>query len=445
MTKNLTLALTLLLALAACSTDDYTTEHVQSVRHGVSVSARKPLAVYAGLDGTRATVVTTGRNGLTGFRLFGYHHANTANAQDRSGFFLGSFLYLNPDNIADTLVGGTGNGIVYSKDNDGKWHTEGISAWPKDSISDNDFYGVAVQGLAPDTVADNDRDDDGTAINMTATTVDFLEMENDQPQFSYTVPPTVGKQKDLLLSTVSGVRQSDKFGAIVLSFKHALSNVTLQLRFDGTGDGKQSDTQTSIASGYEYAIDTITFHNIYNTGTYNFANQAWTVPSGSPVDIKVVYGKSNPKLITAGSTTTFADLIQGDSSIMIIPQTVNVADVSTSGFTSGNKSYIEVHGICWNPNQGYTKRTGNRSTTYRINGNETPFNVTGDDLDNLRLILNSCKVIAGDLNSNDLATTRGSTSVYFAFPDDFKFEYNKSYNIRLNIYKGHLSDGSSAL
>ncbi len=436
MTKDFTLlALASLLAFTACSTDDdYTATVVQPERQGVSVSTNNPLTVYAGMDGTRSTVVAAGRDGLTGFRLFGNHRTNPNRPESQHGAFLGNYKYLEPILKVDTLVGGTTNGVVYSKDSEGKWTTSGIAAWPTDTVMSNDFYGIAIQGETPDTVADADRDPDtGEALRLTATTVDFSEMGSDDAKLTYTVPSIAGNQKDLLISSVRDSKQKDNYGAIILGFKHALANVTLQLRYDGTGTGKQSDSQTSISEGYKYGIDTITFHNIYTTGTYSFADSAWTT-SGSPVDIKIVYGQSNPLILTAGSTTTYNDLVAGDSSIMIIPQTVNVADVSTSGFTTGTNSYIEIHGICWNPNK--TVKIG--TTNYKLN-TRTPFNATGSYYTNLATILQQAGIIW------DYSKNRCITGLYFAFPNDFKFEYNKKYNIRLNVYKGYYADGTSAL
>lgn len=447
MTKNFTLlALASLLAFTACSSDDdYTASVPANGETSIAINVNKPLTVYAGMNkgdtlrhATRATVVESGRDGLTGFRLFGFHRVSAANKQTKPKGFLGyEFGRDTWGNTDSSTVMAASQGIVYSKDSEGKWSTGGISAWPADVTASNDFYGIAIQGEAPDSMT---YDGDGNPSNQTAKTVDFTGMGDSAAYMDYTVPTDVTEQKDLLISSVYNTYQEDNYGAIVLGFRHALANVTLQLRFNATENGVatgcgSTKIKTYVRSGYKYGIDYITLHNVYTKGRYNFSDSSWT-PSGSPTDIKVTF--STPRILTAGASETsitFQDLITGSSSIMLVPQSITPADVTTSGFTTGTGSYIEIHGVCWDPATAYYTSGGSR--VYGLQGSNNPFNFS--NANNLRTMLAKGGIIFSR------SATYGCTSVYFAFPDGFKFEYNKSYNIRLNIYNGRLSDGTLAL
>lgn len=446
MTKNFTLlALASLLAFTACSSDDdYTASVPTNGETSIAINVNKPLTVYAGMNkgdtlrhATRATVVESGRDGLTGFRLFGFHRVSAANKQTKPKGFLG--YEFGRDTWGDTdssTVMSASQGIVYSKDSEGKWSTGGISAWPADVTASNDFYGIAIQGEAPDSMT---YDDDNNPSNQTAKTVDFTGMGDSAAYMDYTVPTDVTEQKDLLISSVYNTYQEDNYGAIVLGFRHALANVTFQLRFNatenGVATGSGSNINTYVGSNYKYAIDYITLHNVYTKGRYNFSDSSWTT-SGSPTDIKVTF--STPLVLTAGASQTsipFQDLITGSSSIMLVPQSITPADVTTSGFTTGTGSYIEIHGVCWNP-----QTTASGSTRLTGEAGYTPYDTSLNNT-KLRQALNKGGVIYDSFN----ASGHYGKAVYFAFPNGFKFEYNKSYNIRLNIYKGRLSDGTLAL
>lgn len=444
---------TALLALSACSSDDDTIAPVPQPNAEVLPSVpiqQGSLSVTAGMEGdnnakgTRARIVEEGTEALKGFRLFGAFDPDGTNR-----FFLGG------TRDADGNIIGANVGVAYAKNAEGKWFTNNKNTgWPVDTTKVNNFYGISVQGDSLSMVNYAPADYFSNEYSQYWGIPNTFKLINADAQFDYAVPLNVVDQKDLLLSKVLNSKQKDDYGAITLGFKHALACITLQMRFNATewdatsnqavATGNGQNLKAEVESGYKLGIDYIVLHNFYTKGTYFFKEDKWTVPENGACDIKIDFSKS-PLIFTAGEATAdnkipYQDITLNNDSmkVFVIPQDVpSQADMTASDITSNKAPYIEVHAVCWNPTTSWYKPQN--SQRQRMT---TPFDsrYSKTDLNNF---------LAGDTKGGVIYDTNDDhfcRSIYYALPKKLtKFEGNKEYNFRLNIYNAVRSDGQKVL
>lgn len=152
---------------------------------------------------------------------------------------------------------------------------------------------------------------------------------------TYTVPSTPANQPDLMTARATDQQYTSGDGTAALTFNHALCAIKFQ-------------TGTDIAGG---TINSITFNNIYTSGTYNLDTQTWSsTTSGN----KSFTGLS--KTTTEGTSGTA--ILTGDNTLMMIPQTFdNNNQTITIDFTVGGTphtlSYV-LNGTSWGQGQCIT-------------------------------------------------------------------------------------------
>ena len=429
-----------------------------------------PLVINASVDGSRATELT--QSNFTGFKLYAFQN-----------------------NTNKTSLFGAGVGLDYEGEIGGAWSVPVADAdkakWPEDKSVSCNFYGISVQG-GSDITTDN---------------IDVSQIANGV--FMYQTPSAMSftgdeaTQKDIMVATQVELLNSDesatgKKGVVDLNFSHALANVTLQFRFNSEEWSTVKNKLTStgnIPDGTKYAIDYIKICNIKTKGQYSFyttegdnvSNEGtWSttgewVTSGDPTSITITFPN---KLIltarqdaTASTPVTYTDVLVGNQSLMIIPQTPSYWDTTLSKHgdetyertdvpvTDTDGAYIEIHGVMWDVTQSYTTQavtygslTPEQKAAYdKAQLEEDPdYEAPGDDEEvDIKVPIEGTPFDYTDINTlsgftniieDGNNTSNGySVSVYSALPQGFKFEKNKKYNLRINLYNVRNPDGSLAL
>jgi hypothetical protein len=366
--------------VSSCSNEDVVEQTPQKGR---------PIVVEASVDGSsRATVATS----FTGFKLYGYKD-NT----EKTNFL---------------------DGVNYAKSNS-SWVSVGSANWPEGSGNCN-FYAISTQGAAgvPDGI-------------------DITNLKDGS--FSYTVPADVAEQKDILVASQNDVAYNDNAGKIKLGFKHALANVTMQVRFNFKENDKrvvQDDIREAL-----FSFDYIKIHNVYTCGTYNAATGVWT-PTGERGTITInfaqapVYKAYNESEADGIYKTgvKYQDIVLGSAgaSLMVMPQKFESYWVNddpdndpapVADAEADHQPYIEIHGVVY--------------TTSSTTENDTPFNYTADEIEGGKGEL--FETIIGDDDDAHYAS-----KMYIPLKSPFFFDLNKNYNLRLNILGAFAEDGSMA-
>ena len=370
--------------VSSCSNEDVVEQTPQKGR---------PIVVEASVDGSsRATVATS----FTGFKLYGYKD-NT----EKTNFL---------------------DGVNFAKSNS-SWVSVGSANWPEGSGNCN-FYAISTQGAAgvPDGI-------------------DITNLKDGS--FSYTVPADVAAQQDILVANHNDVAYADNSGKIKLGFKHALANVTMQVRFnyrEWKAEANSAEkTTSSMSQGEILSFDRITFHNVYTSGTFNASTGTWT-PTGTKGDVVIAFDEptnfpSVREEVTA-TTNNYQDIVfaatKTNSTVMFIPQTPTAywTPSSSSKLTAANTAglpYIEIHGL-----------------TYTTDADE-PVSPLSYTLEELNAFVDEgafpFELAVGD-NTEEGMEHNFADSYYIPLPDGFKFEVNKNYNIRLNFMNAYDAAGS---
>lgn len=152
---------------------------------------------------------------------------------------------------------------------------------------------------------------------------------------TYTVPSTPANQPDLMTARATDQQYTSGDGTAALTFNHALCAIKFQ-------------TGTDIAGG---TINSITFNNIYTSGTYNLDTQTWSSTTSGNMSFT---GLS--KTTTEGTSGTA--ILTGDNTLMMIPQTFdNNNQTITINFTVGGTphtlNYV-LNGTSWGQGQCIT-------------------------------------------------------------------------------------------
>ncbi len=361
--------------VSSCSNEDVVEQTPQKGR---------PIVVEASVDGdSRASVATS----FTGFKLYGYKaDANKTN-------------FLDGVNFANS---------------GSSWVSVGSANWPEGSGNCN-FYAISTQGEAEAPEG-----------------IDITDLKNGT--FSYTVPTDVAEQKDILVASQNDVTYADNAGKIKLGFKHALANVTMQVRFNWKENNKLV-VQDQINEAL-FSFDYIKIHNVYTSGTYNAATGVWT-PTGEPGTITInfaqapVYKAYNESEADGIYKTgvKYQDIVLGSAgaSLMVMPQTFESYwvnndpkdnPVPVANAEAAHQPYIEIHGVVY--------------TTSSTTENDTPFNHTADELKEEELF----EFIIGDDDDAHYAS-----KMYIPLKSPFFFDLNKNYNLRLNILGAFAENG----
>ena len=380
----------------------------------------KALVVNPTVDGSR--IVTTASDHFTSFKLFGFQ---------------------NPPSTQPLFFNGT-DGYVYNGAIGSAWSPTATGAkWPANSdTNSSNFYALSVNG--------------GSSL-PSYTGIDLTNIQ--QGKFSYTAPLSgsdvdLSKQEDILVASSLNALQTDNGGVLNLPFTHALSKVTMQLRFNSYENGL---TTGNITDDYHFTIKSIILHNVALNGIYDYTS-GWTASDRGnivfefpeAIDIKAQH-------LLAGNNNIFLDLIDEASSILVVPQSFTADNIWTSDGLKGhthtalstkpNASYIEVKGWLWDElgtREGMINDVGmdptEVNTILSTYTNPSMYDVdddteiTSDGYTQFDILgMYTMPVVDED--------TLGPGSVYYPIPAGFTFEPNKMYNIRLNIYKAYKSDG----
>ncbi len=372
--------------VSSCSNEDVVEQTPQKGR---------PIVVEASVDGSsRATVATS----FTGFKLYGYDQANEG-AQFLNG------------------VGFANSGTA--------WTSVGAANWPTGTGA-CDFYAISTQGAAgvPDGI-------------------DITNLKDGS--FSYTVPTDVAEQKDILVANQNDVAYADNAGKIKLGFKHALANVTMQLRFNIT-EGENS-TATGLNDQKLY-IQYITLHNVYVAGTYNSATNTWTpAETATKQNVTIRFDGGDPDteptlILTPGHPTTnvatdasnYQVLFDRTNSMMIMPQTLSRPTTLSDFESNETDQFIEIRCIQFT-NVG-AKHKVSRTETISLE-NETPWTELGSQY-----------VSDFPTSISDNTDPHGCKSIYIPLSEALTtagFGVNKTYNLRLSIANMLNNDGSKTV
>lgn len=364
--------------VSSCSNEDVVEQTPQKGR---------PIVVEASVDGSsRATVATS----FTGFKLYGYKD-NT----EKTNFL---------------------DGVNFAKSNS-SWVSVGSANWPEGSGNCN-FYAISTQGAAeaPDGI-------------------DITNLKDGS--FSYTVPTDVAAQQDILVANHNDVAYADNSGKIKLGFKHALANVTMQVRFNFTENN--NPVVSEDISECLFSFDRIKIHNVYTSGTYNASTGVWT-PTGELGTITLnfpqapVYKAYDADEDIYKTGIKYQDIVldSAGASLMVMPQTFESYwvnndpkdnPVPVANAEAAHQPYIEIHGVVY--------------TTSSTTENDTPFNYTPEQLADDEGAGALFDVLIGE--DEYLAQ-----NIYIPLKSPFVFGVNKNYNLRLNILGAFAEDGTTA-
>ena len=353
--------------VSSCSNEDVVEQTPQKGR---------PIVVEASVDGSsRATVATS----FTGFKLYGYK-----DDADKTNFL---------------------DGVNFANSGS-SWVSVGSANWPEGSGNCN-FYAISTQGAAgvPDGI-------------------DITNLKDGS--FSYTVPADVAEQKDILVASQNDVAYNDNAGKIKLGFKHALANVTMQVRFNFTENN--NPVVSEDISECLFSFDRIKIHNVYTSGTYNASTGVWT-PTGELGTITLnfpqapVYKAYDADEDIYKTGIKYQDIVLGSAgaSLMVMPQTFESYwvnndpkdnPVPVANAEAAHQPYIEIHGVVY--------------TTSSTTENDTPFNYTPEQLADDEGAGSLFEVLIGE--DEYLAQ-----NIYIPLKSPFVFGVNKNYNLRLNI------------
>lgn len=234
--------------------------------------------------GTRATAITPSnyKELMTNFKVWGYY-------TDGGAYYLG-------DDGDNGIVFKGSNGVFdYAQSTD-------LHYWPNGKALN--FYAISP--------ASNDN----------------LTFESG-PSLTYVVPANQTEQIDLMQAHTEGVTKPSN-GKADLKFNHLLSQVLFKAK--------------TASTTLEVEINSITIHNVYNTGDYKTSDynnpETWGNAYGTRTDYKVGLASA----VTVPTTGEAVSATDADGVLMLIPQTIVAKDkgTKTSDADAAGKTYIEV-------------------------------------------------------------------------------------------------------
>lgn len=398
----------LLAALAAAATINVSCSDKDEVLESGSKAKSNALIVNASLnEGSRATALTKGA--FEGFTVFGFTNPSSG----------------DPEGI----LNGT-DGLRYSGNfTSNTWTVPSVdlakAVWP--TVTDNstptyNFYALSLQG-------NSDLDLANSGLNI-------ANLKNGV--FGYTMPTDITNQKDIMVARCLA-KSKGETGIVDLPFKHALANLTIQIRYNFKEyDANQSDLVSTgpTTSGAIAAIGYIAIHNVHVSGNYSFVDGdgTWTV-NGDKQTIKYVF--NTPPTFVAGETGdaehpfVVQDLLVGDKSIMMVPQ-----ELTNWVYTSGENGYhlatqetegafVEVHMAAWKID--YVSDPSVMVWDANDPGDYDP------------VVIDESNKSA----SNSNGEYKYMASVYYPLNKIGEFKANHNYNLRLNLLKGRQDNGEA--
>ena len=140
---------------------------------------------------------------------------------------------------------------------------------------------------------------------------------------TYIVPSTPANQPDLMTARATDQQYTSGDGTTALTFNHALCAIKFQ-------------TGKDIAGG---TINSITFNNIYTSGTYNLDTQTWDFTGKSRGNVSF----SGLNIATTEGTAGTA-VLSGNNTLMMIPQTLISSSTITLNLTD---KYGETYNLVY--------------------------------------------------------------------------------------------------
>ncbi|MBE6263710.1 MAG: fimbrillin family protein [Prevotella sp.] len=395
----------------------------------------KALIVNATLNDSRVTPLA--KSAFTGFKLFGVQNPNTSNQS------VGSFVKTG-DASGVNFSGSFGSSqstVSFT------YPSSGVTAnWPT-TYPDNsaNFYAISAQG----------------GSDLTGSGISYTEDGIANGTFTYTAPldannnVDLSAQKDIMIASSLEATQSTNDGVVTLPFKHAFAKLTIQIRWNAyewieNGNTALRGTITPYARLF---VKYIKFHNIKCNGTYSFTaddgnggNGKWTVNGENST---ITYEFDTPLQFTATNVESTADnpfevqdLLTGDKSIMILPQTVSAFKTINTGtgvFTGEtSKAYLELGLFSYGMDDGVVASFSDQDMIDYYN-NTTLL----DDADNAANFM----LGFGDYDYDNEEISEWAP-VYIPIKTSsgsFVFEANKSYNFRLSLSQGLNDTGAKVL
>lgn len=171
----------------------------------------------------------------------------------------------------------------------------------KKNTADNVFYSTGEEYMWPGVgkltfVAVTNAPESGFVPNYTAGS----DGENMLESFTYTVPADATAQEDIVLAKATYNGDTDR--SAPLTFSHIMSAVQVKI-------GTMPSTGGTIKS--------MTFRNIYNSGTYDYETDTWS-RAGTKADFPVL--SNGNASFTPGNTGSIVNA--DDYTLMMLPQTL---------------------------------------------------------------------------------------------------------------------------
>lgn len=184
----------------------------------------------------------------------------------------------------------------------------------------------------------------------TNATVTSMAGNLNAPTITYRANNTPATQEDLLIA--SALNQSKGSGLVNLTFKHALSKLSVSVMADAT------DTSLTLE------INSIELENVLSEGSCTVSNTSllWA-SSGIPANIE--FGLDQAKTAIAGNASpVYTDIMNSDGSMIIIPQQMTRLVVkgrwiqngmTIEDFTAGKNVDLSISGS-WEASKHYKFR-----------------------------------------------------------------------------------------
>lgn len=135
----------------------------------------------------------------------------------------------------------------------------------------------------------------------------------DFPTVEYKVNSTIANQSDFVIARKTSDGVTDKNG-VSLGFKHALTQIAFKLK------GSDKDVN--------YSVTELVMKGIMNSGTYDWANNAWSV--GETSDNYTINMASAAAITFVGDAADVTELSGNDKVLMLIPQAPTTATIDVT-------------------------------------------------------------------------------------------------------------------
>lgn len=135
----------------------------------------------------------------------------------------------------------------------------------------------------------------------------------DFPTVEYKVNNTIANQSDFVVAQKTGDGETDKNG-VSLGFKHALTQIVFKLK------GSDKDVN--------YSVTELAVKGIMNSGTYDWADNTWTV--GETADSYTIKMAGDAATEFVGDAADATELSGNDKVLMLIPQAPTAATIDVT-------------------------------------------------------------------------------------------------------------------